>query len=366
MALNCGIVGMPNVGKSTIFSALTARQVPAENYPFCTIKENIGVTEVPDPRLRKIFQIMKPLQEVPASMRFVDVAGLVKGASRGDGMGNRFLGAVRETGIIAHVVRCFSGGEVPYAEGSRGGVPDIEVVDTELALADLETVQGRLDKEGRRGLDPELPALYDRISDGLNHGTPARNLARNGEEREALADLNLLSMKEQLYVCNIDERNITGDSECVSSVQKYAETFRQRDTADRVIVLSGKIEAEIALLDDPEERAVFLKDAGLEESGLNRLIRAAYRLLGLRTFFTVNEKEAHAWTIPAGSSALEAAGKVHTDFQRGFVKAEVYHCEDLFRHGSEKEVRDAGKYRTEGRDYEVEDGDIIFFKANPS
>lgn len=370
MALNCGIVGMPNVGKSTIFSALTAVQVPAESYPFCTIQENIGVVRVPDPRLRKIFEIMKPEEEVPATMRFVDIAGLVEGASRGEGLGNRFLGAVRESGVIAHVVRCFDDPDVPFAQGSKGGVADIQVVDTELALADLETIQRRLDKEGRRGLDPDMLALYDRTARGLDDGKPARTLVKDRSEREQLSDLNLLSMKEQLYVCNVLEDTVGEETSCVREVRDYAGEYTQAPgdpevVRDRVVVLSGKIEAEIALLEDPGERKVFLEESGLKESGLDRLIRSAYHLLELKTFFTVNEKEAHAWTLRGGSTAYDAAAKVHTDFQRGFIKAEVYHCSDLFEQGSEKAVREAGKYRTEGREYTVQDGDIIFFKANP-
>jgi hypothetical protein len=285
-------------------------------------------------------------------------------------LGNKFLGAVRETGIIAHVVRCFEDRDVPYAEGSGGGTGDIGIVDTELALADLETIQRRLEKEGRRGTAPELLELYDRISSGLDAGKPARALVRDEEEREALSDLNLLSMKEQLYVCNVGEESIGSENRCVSEVRKYARNFpappggaEKGGSGDRVFVLSGKIEAEIALLEDPEERRIFLEEAGLAESGMNRLIRTAYRLLGLITFFTVNEKEVHAWTLRSGSTVLEAAGKVHTDFMRNFVRAEVYPCGDLFRYGSEKGVREAGKYRTEGRDYVVRDGDIVLIKA---
>jgi GTP-binding protein YchF len=366
MALNCGIVGLPNVGKSTIFQALSSAPAAVENYPFCTIDPNVGIVDVPDERLYKIAEIVKPPQAVPATVEFVDVAGLVEGASRGEGLGNKFLATIREVGVIIHVVRCFENDDIAHVSGTIDPTSDIHIVNIELALADLETVDRRLEKLEKSLKAQKKDAVRDvqhqqellmRVREVLQQGKPARTAGLSDEEQQELYDLHLITLKKQLYVCNVDEM---GSSDYVAQVEAVAE----QENAG-VLTISGKLEAEIAALEDDEERKAFLEEAGLQESGLSRLIREGYRLLGLRTFFTHGEKEVRAWTFEQGSRAREAAGIIHTDFEQGFIKAEVYRCEDLFELGSEQKVREAGKIRLEGKDYEVQDGDVIFFRFNP-
>lgn len=369
MSLNCGIVGLPNVGKSTLFTALTAHDVPMENYPFCTIEPNRGIVQVPDERLRKLAEIIKPQKTIPAVVEFVDIAGLVAGASRGEGLGNQFLGHIRGVGLIAHVVRCFHDPDVAHVTGDVDPVSDIETVNTELALADLETVARRREKSDRilKSTDREtvkreermIPVL-EKCAAALSQGTHARVLELSDEEHELVRELQLITMKPELYVCNVDEDAIgAAEPEAVVSVKAYAGA-----RSASAVSLSCRIESEIALLDDDTERAAFLEDVGLEMSGLSRFVQAAYAQLGLRTFFTENGNEVRAWSFPDGIEAPAAAGLVHTDFETGFIKAEVYQCEELFELGSIAKVREAGKLRVEGRDYRVRDGDVILFRFN--
>jgi ribosome-binding ATPase len=368
MALNCGIVGLPNVGKSTIFSALTSAPAEAANYPFCTIDPNVGIVNVPDKRLDKIQTVVHTQKTIYATVEFVDIAGLVKGASQGEGLGNKFLANIRETGIIAHVVRCFENPDIIHVDNKIDPVSDIETISMELAFADLSTVEKRIssnerttrsgDKKVREKALATVP-LLERLKEELSEGRSARSLELSEEEEELLYDLHLITLKKQIFVCNVDEEGLKEDNEYVKSVRKIAE----EEKAD-VVVLCGQLEADIAALDDPEEREVFLEEAGLEESGLSRLIHEVYHTLGLRTFFTVGEKENRAWTFKAGMKAPQTAGVIHTDFEKGFIKADIYHCDDLFAEGSEQAIKAAGKLRMEGKEYLVKDGDVIFFKFN--
>ena len=366
MGMNCGIVGLPNVGKSTIFQALTSTPTEAANYPFCTIEPNLGIVNVPDERLDRICKIIPSKRKVPATVEFVDIAGLVEGASQGEGLGNQFLSHVRNVGVLCHVVRCFDDEDVVHVGGLVAPVSDIETINTELALADLDTVERRLEKLPRllRSPDKEtvkearfLEPLLLRLKFTLGQAFPARSESWEDEERSLLGGLHLLTMKEQIFVCNVDEDGLEGESPYVKEVRKAA-------GGDRVIVICGKLEAEIAALETEEERAEFLQAVGLAESGLSRLIRAGYEALGMRTFFTAGADENRAWTFLKGALAPEAAGVIHTDFQRGFIKAEVFHCGDLFELGSENAIRKAGKLRMEGKTYPVKDGDVLFFKFN--
>ncbi len=368
MALNCGIVGLPNVGKSTIFSALTSAPAEAANYPFCTIDPNVGIVQVPDSRLDRIAAIIPPEKVMPAAVEFVDIAGLVAGASSGEGLGNRFLAHIRETGIIAHVVRCFADDDIVHVAGSVDPARDIETIHVELALADLETVDkrlARLEKE-KRANDRELAkkataqdAVLRSLRAKLEEGVGARNAGLTEEQQAVIADLHLITAKPQLYVCNVDENDLGGENAFVAQVREIAAA----EGADAV-VLCGRLESEIAALETVGEREEFLREAGLEESGLNRLIRTAYGQLGLRTYFTAGPKEVRAWTFHQGSTAPQAAGVIHSDFERGFIRAEVYGCDDLFEHGSEAALRGAGKLRSEGREYVVRDGDVMHFRFN--
>jgi ribosome-binding ATPase len=368
MGLNCGIVGLPNVGKSTIFSALSSAPAEAANYPFCTIDPNVGVVAVPDSRLERISEIVATEKVIPAVVEFVDIAGLVAGASKGEGLGNRFLSHIREVGVIVHVVRCFEDPDVVHVSESIDPKRDIETIHTELALADLETVSRRMEKnekllkavktEAGKHAALQQPILQ-RIYAILEEGKPASSLELSREQVKLIGDLHLISMKPQIYLCNVDEQSILKENSYVQVVRRFAEA----EDAE-ALVISGKIEAEIADLETEEERAEFLSDVGLVESGLNRLIRTGYEMLGLRTFFTAGPKEDRAWTFHRGATAPEAAGVIHTDFQRGFIKAEVYHCGDLFALGSEQKVREAGKLRVEGKEYVVRDGDVMHFKFN--
>lgn len=368
MGMNCGIVGLPNVGKSTIFSALTSAPAEAANYPFCTIEPNVGIVHVPDPRLDKIAAIVKPERMVPAVTEFVDIAGLVKGASKGEGLGNQFLGHIRQVGAICHVVRCFEDPDVVHVAGKVDPISDIEVINIELALADLETVTKRIqtldkflksqDKKVQEKAKISKPIL-ERLVKTLEAGEPARSLPLDADETEAISDLHLITMKKMLYVCNVDEDSIQHENEHVKKVKELA-----AKEGSQVITICGKIESEIAALESAEEKEAFLKDIGIDESGLSKMIKAGYDMLDMKTYFTAGVKEVRAWTFPKGAKAPQAAGVIHSDFERGFIKAEVYHCEDLFLFGTEAKVKEAGKFRMEGKEYEVKDGDVIHFKFN--
>ncbi|GAB6277303.1 MAG: redox-regulated ATPase YchF [Rectinema sp.] len=367
MPLNCGIVGLPNVGKSTIFSALTAAKAEAANYPFCTIDPNVGIVPLPDKRLDRLCEIFKPKRRVPAVVEFVDIAGLVRGASKGEGLGNQFLSHIREVGMIAHVVRCFDDPDVIHVAGRVDPADDIEVIHTELALADLDSVDKRLDKLSRqlKVQDPNLKkdsekemAVLQKIRPALEEGKPAFTVGLEPEESELARRSFLITLKRELFVCNVDESGAHGNR-YVDIVKSIAEK-----QGSEAVVICGKFEAELADIEDAGERAEFLQGIGLDEPGLALLAHAAYRLLGLRTFFTGGEDECRAWTIRAGDKAPTAAGVIHTDFEKGFIKAEVYHYDDLIQYGSEAAVRAAGKMRQEGREYVVQEGDIMFFKFN--
>ncbi len=368
MGLNCGIVGLPNVGKSTIFSALTSAPAEAANYPFCTIDPNIGIVNVPDERMDKIVELVPALKIIPAAVEFVDIAGLVKGASKGEGLGNKFLANIREVGMIVHVVRCFENEDIVHVNNKIDPVSDIETINLELAFADLATVEGRIQKNERltRSSDKDIrkkallivPVL-DKLKDSLNSGQSVRSMGLTEDEINLISDLHLITMKKQIYVCNVDENGLNTESDFVSQVQDIA-----LSEGTRAVVLCGGLEADIASLDDEDEKKIFLEEAGLKESGLAKLIRIAYTELGLRTFFTVGEKENRAWTFHEGAKAPQAAGVIHTDFERGFIKAEVYHCDDLFNEETEQKIKSAGKLRIEGKEYVVQDGDVMHFKFN--
>jgi len=367
MALNCGIVGLPNVGKSTIFSAVTSAPAEAANYPFCTIDPNVGMVNVPDPRLDRIVSLIPPKKIIPATVEFVDIAGLVKGASQGEGLGNRFLASIREVGVLAHVVRCFDDGDIIHVNNKIDPESDIETINIELALADLESVDkrkekmgklGRVNKEQQKENELVMPIL-ERLSEALSNGLPARSAVTDEDERTLIQDMHLITMKPVIYVCNVDENAISEDNEYVETVRKIA----KKENAE-VVVICGKIESEISMLDSDDEKKEFLEAVGLKESGLNTLVRSAYSTLGLRTFFTAGSDEDRAWTFHAGDKAPKCAGTIHTDFEKGFIRAEVYNCEDLFEYGSELKVREAGKLRIEGKDYVVQDGDIMHFRFN--
>jgi hypothetical protein len=368
MALNCGIVGLPNVGKSTIFSALSSAKAEAANYPFCTINPNFGMVSVPDPRLDKLVSIFQPKKRVPAVVEFVDIAGLVKGASKGEGLGNQFLSHIRETGIIAHVVRCFDDPDVVHVANRVDPVDDIAVIATELALADLDTVDKRIEKaqkqlkvqdaNQKKEAELELASLA-KVRVALEEGRSARSVELPDDEAEALRKAFLITMKKQVYVCNVDEAGAKSGNAYVEAVKKHAAS-----EGSEAVVVCGKFEAELADLESEEEKLAFLEGVGLVESGLSSLIHAAYRMLGLRTFFTAGADECRAWTIKAGDTAPKAAGVIHTDFEKGFIKAEVYRYEDILEYGTEAAIKAAGKLRVEGRDYIVHDGDVMFFKFN--
>jgi len=368
MQLNCGIVGLPNVGKSTIFSALTSAPAEAANYPFCTIEPNVGIVHVPDKRLAQITQYIVPQKIIPAIVEFVDIAGLVKGASKGEGLGNKFLGHIRQVGAIVHVVRCFEDDDVVHVEGRVDPESDIETIRIELAFADLETVQKRQDSLVRlkksadkkiSGMAKAAEPVLALLKEALEEGIPARLVALDERQREMIADLHLITMKQQLYCCNVGDDELETDNDHVKKVRAFA----QRD-GSRVVVISGKLESEISDLDSPEEKAEFLKAAGLEESGLDQLIREGYDMLGLNTYFTAGEKEVRAWTFPNGAKAPQAAGIIHTDFEQGFIRAEAYHCTDLFEYKTELKLKENGKIRVEGKEYVVADGDVLHFRFN--
>lgn len=365
MGLSCGIVGLPNVGKSTIFNAITKAGAPAANFPFCTIEPNLGVVKVPDPRLDEISKRVQTQQVIPTLMEFTDIAGLVKGASKGEGLGNKFLSHIRETSAIAHVVRCFEDPNVIHVDGSVNPVRDIEVIDTELMLADLETVMKRvgvLEREAKR--DPKTAAktleVVKRVKEALEAGKPARSLGLSAEDSALIHDLHLITEKRVIYVANVDEGSVAEPESNPFYKQLAAHAAAE---GSKIVAICGKIEAEIAELSDAD-KADFLATLGLKEEGLARLIREAYDLLGLQTYFTAGEKEVRAWTIRKGDSAPKAAGVIHSDFERGFIKAEVYGFSDLVAQGSEANVKAKGLLRVEGKEYIVRDGDIMHFRFN--
>ena len=363
MSLKCGIVGLPNVGKSTTFNALTKAGIAAENYPFCTIEPNVGIVEVPDPRLAKLVEIARPQKVIPAVVEFVDIAGLVAGASKGEGLGNQFLANIRETDAICHVVRCFDDPNVVHVAGKVDPVSDIEVINTELALADLATVEKQLakySKVAKAGGDKEaqrLVAVLTRLQAALDQARPARTVDLSKEELAVARPLFLLTMKPTLYCANVAEGGFH-DNPLLERVREHA----AKEGAP-VVAISAAMEAQIADLSD-EDKAVFLADMGLEEPGLNRLIRAVYTLLGLQTYFTAGEKEVRAWTIHKGDTAPQAAGVIHTDFERGFIRAEVIAFDDYVALKGEHGAKEAGKMRLEGKEYVVKDGDVMHFRFN--
>ena len=365
MALQCGIVGLPNVGKSTLFNCLSNAKAQSANFPFCTIEPNVGVITVPDERLNALAELVHPARIVPTTVEIVDIAGLVKGASRGEGLGNKFLANIRETDAIIHVLRCFDDDNITHVDGTVDPVRDKGVIDTELQLRDLETVEGRIPrimKQAQAG-DRDAKVQYDvltRYQEALSQGRNARSVALENKDEERVAhDLFLLTNKPVLYVCNVDDASAATGNAYVDAVR---EAIKDEDA--QLLVVAAQTESEIAELDTYEERQMFLAEIGLEESGVNRLIKAAYALLDLETFLTAGPKEVRAWTFRKGSKAPQCAGVIHTDFERGFIRAEVIKYDDYIHYGSEAAVKEAGKMHIEGKDYVFQDGDIVVFRFN--
>ena len=362
MGIKCGIVGLPNVGKSTLFNALTKAGIAAANFPFCTIDPNVGVVPVPDPRLNQLAEIVKPQKLVPTAVEFVDIAGLVAGASKGEGLGNKFLAHIREVDAIAHVVRCFEHADIIHVAGKIDPIADIETIDTELALADLEAVDKALNKAERAAKANDKEALakkpvLQKLAAGLNEGKSARSLGLDEDEKALVRDLFLLTLKPLMYIANVKEDGFTNNP--------HLDKVRVRAQAEgaEVVPVCAAIEEELSQLDDAD-RDAFLKDMGLDEPGLNRVIRAAYKLLGLQTYFTAGEKEVRAWTVKRGATAPQAAGVIHTDFERGFIRAETVAYDDFIKYRGENGAKDAGRLRLEGKEYLVKEGDVLHFRFN--
>ena len=362
MGFNCGIVGLPNVGKSTLFNALTRAGIGAENFPFCTIEPNTGIVPIPDARQDKISAIVQPEKQIPTSMEFVDIAGLVAGASKGEGLGNQFLANIRETDAIAHVVRCFDDENVIHVEGQISPADDIAVINTELALADLESAEKALQRSSKaaKGNDKDAKALVvvlEKVIPHLNEAQPLRSLGLTDDELTVLKQLNPLTIKPTMYIANVDEDGFENNH--------YLDAVKEIAAQEGAIVvpICNKLEAEVSELED-DEKMEFLEELGMEEPGLNRVIRAGYSLLGLQTYFTAGPKEVRAWTIPVGATAPNAAGKIHTDFEKGFIRAEVVAYDDYIAGNGEQGAKEAGKWRLEGKDYIVQDGDLIHFRFN--